>query len=49
MSVEEQNANRGCYRYGDEEPENTAQVPTHDERDDDQHGTEVNRVAKHLG
>src|SRR5438128_2787978 len=48
VSVGEKNAQRGGHRNRHEEPEDTSQIAPHDERDDDQHRAQVDRVAEHL-
>src|SRR5713101_4180841 len=48
VGVDEQNAQGGSDRNRDEEPEDPSQIASHHERDDDQHGAQVDRVAEHL-
>src|SRR5216683_2538722 len=48
VGVDEENAQGGGDRNGDEEPEDPSQIAAHHERDDDQHRAQVDRVAEHL-
>src|SRR4030081_1878755 len=48
VGVEKENAQRRGDRHGDEEPEDAAQVATHHEGNDDQHRTQVDRVAEYF-
>src|SRR2546423_2327454 len=49
VSVEEEDAQRCGDGNRDEETEDASQVATHHEREDDQHRTQVDGIAKHFG
>src|SRR5579864_5591935 len=48
VSVLEEDAQGGGHRDSHEQSQDAAEVATHDERDDDQHRAEVDRIAEDL-